>query len=72
MSTPIKHIYGRDLKVGDQIETWTKDFVQVLEIKDYRKQTLNGKEHELATAYCTNNYNITIFLNLNDVRKLDK
>ena len=72
MSTPIKHIYGRDLKVGDQIQTWTKDFVQVLEIKDYRKQTLGNKEHELATAYCTNNYNITIFLNLNDVRKLDK
>lgn len=69
---PIKNIKGKDLKVGDQIKTWYGAFVQVLEIKDARTQTLNGQNHELVTAYCTDNYNITVFLNRSDLKVLTK
>lgn len=62
-------IFGRELKVGQLIKSWVPGEVQrVLEIGDQRTQVLNGKTHRLATAYCTNGYNVTIFLDKKNVR----
>lgn len=64
----MKTILGKDLKVGDQIQTWFNEFVQVQRLGDHRTQVLNGVEHKLFTAFCLNGYNITVFADKKDVR----
>lgn len=64
-----EHIFGRDLRAGQLIETWSPGNAErVLKIEDFREQILNGVTYRLATAYCTNSYNITVFLDRKDVR----
>jgi len=65
----MKIIYGKELKVGDMLKTWYSRHERVQEIVDKRitPKLLDGKTHEVVTAKCTNGYNITIFLNENNI-----
>lgn len=57
-----KRVLGKELKTGDMIQAWTGRSERIEKIAEHRTTVINGKQYRVATAFCTNNYNITIFL----------